>query len=190
MSVEALSFLCNHLTNKIKKLSLFRNAAFDLKDIILEEEHVIALANRCPQLEELDLGDHKNTISEAALSTIIKKSQNLVKLKLPEIGHLLWGNVLELESMPNLKYLHVPVDIDGNLIKGFLNYTEENINMLPKKIEEWEKETPLVKALMENLPNLKFSDGRFEIASPDPCFLSNEWLWEIECKSTNDFILS
>ena len=81
-------------------------------------------------------------------------------------------------------------DIDGNLIKDFLNYTEENIDMLPKKIEEWEKETPLVKALMEYLPNLKFSNGRFEIASPDPCFLSFEWLWEIKCKSTNDFIMS
>ena len=190
MSVEALSFLCNHLTNKIKKLSLFRISAFDSEDIILEEEHVIALANRCPQLEELDLGDHKNTISEAALSTIIKKFQNLVKLKLPEIGHILWGNVQKLGAMPNLKYLHVPVDIDyGNLIKDFLKNTEENINVLPKKIEEWEKETPLIKALEEYLPNLKFNDGRFEIAAPDPCFMSYEWLWEIKCKSTNDFIL-
>ena len=188
MSVESLSFLCNHLTNKIKKLSLFLISAFDSEDIILEEEHVIALANRCHQMEELDLGDHKNTISEAALSTIIKKFQNLVKLRLPEIGHILWGNVRKLGAMPNLKYLHVPVDIDyGNLIKDFLKSTEADINLLPKLIEEWEKETPLVKALMEHLPNIKFSDGRFEIAAPDPCFLSSKWLWEIEYKPTNDF---
>ena len=190
MSVEALSFLCNHLTNKIKKLSLFRISAFDSEDIILDEGHIIALANRCPQLEELDLGDHKNTISEAALSTIIKKFQNLVKLKLPEIGHILWGNVRKLGAMPNLKYLHVPVDIDyGNRIKDYLKNTEEDINLLPKKVQEWEKETPLIKAFEEYLPNLKFNDGRFEIASPDPCFMSYEWLWEIKCKSTNDFFI-
>ena len=90
---------------------------------------------------------------------------------MPEIGHILWGNVLELGSMPNLKYL----------IKDFLKHTEKNINLLAKKIGEWENKTPLIKTLMEYLPNSKCSDGRFEIAAPDPCFLSFEWLWEIEC---------
>jgi hypothetical protein len=64
MPVKALSFLCNNLTNKIKKLSLFRIREFDSEDCILGEEHVIALANRCPQLEELDLGGQENFISE------------------------------------------------------------------------------------------------------------------------------
>ena len=97
----------------------------------------------------------------------------------------------------------LPVDIDyGNLIKDYLENTEEN-NYCQKKIQEWEKETPLIKALEEYLPNLKFNDGRFEIAASDQCFMSKkiskrfeifffmsyECLWEIKCKSTNDFIL-
>ena len=39
MSVEALSFMCNNLTNKVKKLSLFRIRELESEDYILEEEH-------------------------------------------------------------------------------------------------------------------------------------------------------
>ena len=84
MSVEALSFLCNNLPCKIKKLSLSNIFAVNSKDYILEDEHVIAVTNRCPELEELDLGGRdENFISEVALAAIIEKLQNLVKLKLP-----------------------------------------------------------------------------------------------------------
>ena len=56
MSVEALSFFCNNLTNRIKKLSLCDISTFDSEDYILKDEHVIVITTRCPKLEELDLG--------------------------------------------------------------------------------------------------------------------------------------
>ena len=145
MSVEALSFLCNNLTNKIKKLSLYLIRAFDSEDdtCILEEEHVIALANRCPQLEELDLGGQCNNISEVALSTIIEKLQNLVKLRLPDTGQIPFPKLLELGSMPNLKHLHVS--------QCFIRRGEDH----------------LIRALVKNLPNLKINEGKFDIAHPD-----------------------
>ena len=138
MSVEALSFLCNHLTNKIKKLSLFRISAFDSEDIILEEGHVIALANRCPQLEELDLGG-RNCISEVALSTIIEKMPNLVKLRLPDIGQTPFPKLFQLGSMPNLKHLY---------IEYATHYGPEIL---------------MIEALVKNLPNLKINEGSFNI---------------------------
>ena len=130
MPVEALSFLCNNLTKKIKKLSLL--------DYILEEEHVIAVANRCPQLEELDLGFQNKRNFEVALSTIIEKLQNLVKLRLPDVGQIQFPKVLKLGSMPNLKHLYV------------------------------DSKSPVIKELLKNLPNLKINEGTFEIAHSDP----------------------
>ena len=70
--------------------------------------------------------------------------------------------LLELRKMPKLKYLH---------LKPYLK-----------------RETPLIKALVKNLPNLKINEGpKLEIAVPDPRFLSIDWLWEILCKPTGDF---
>ena len=192
MPVKALSFLCNNLTNKIKKLSLFRIREFDSEDYILEEEHVIALANRCPQLEELDLGGQENFISEDALTTIIEKLQNLVKLKLPDTSQIPFPKLLELGSIPNLKYLRVHVDYSKMGRKEYLR------KFLPKskselgydKYDKWEKKTPLIKALVKNLPNLKINEGEFEIANPDSRILSEETeesLWEIPCNPTRDF---
>ena len=158
MLVEALSFLCNNFKNKIKKLGLFDIRAFNTYRNILKEEHVIALANRCPQLEELDLGG-RNCISEVALSTIIEKMPNLVKLRLPD-GQILSPMLLKLGSMPKLKHLQV--------------YDKTN----PK--------SPLIKAIVKNLPNLKINEGTFDIAHPDPRHLGN--LWEMPCKPTQDFL--
>ena len=149
--------MCNNLTNKIKKLSLSGIHDWQSEDDILEEEHVIALANRCPQLEELGLGGQFNNISEVALSTIIEKLQNLVKLKLPDIGQIPFPKLLELGSMPNLKHLHV----HGHYVH--------------------------VKALVKNLPNLKINEGSFDIAYPDPLNPCQDYLWEMQCKPTHDF---
>ena len=155
MPVEALSFLCNNFTNKIKKLGLFDIRAFDSYKNILEEEHVIALANSCPQLEELDLGG-RNYISEVALSNIIEKMPNLVKLRLPDIGQTPFPKLFQLGSMPNLKHLYI----------------------------EYAK-SPLIEALVKNLPNLKINEGSFNIAHPDPRNL--DYLWEMQCKPSQDF---
>ena len=188
MPIEALSFLCNNLTSKIKKLSLFRIYAFDSEDQILEDEHVIVVTNRCPKLEELDLGGHENGISELALSAIIEKSQNLVKLKLSYTDQIPFEKLLNLGSMPHLKYLRVDVGVDRNPLQYFLDNPEEKIDTLPQKLDEWSRENPLIKALMKNLPNLKINEGpKLEIAVPDPRFLSIDWLWEILCKPTGDF---
>ena len=189
MPVKALSFLCSNLPNKIKKLSLFRIRAFDSEDYILEEEHVIALANRCPQLEELDLRGKENYISEVVLSTIIEKLQNLVKLKLPDTGQIPFPKLLELGSMPNLKYLRVHVIYSK---MGRKKYFSKFIDKSKSELgyDKWEKKTPLIKALVKNLPNLKINEGEFEIADPDSRILSEETeesLWEIPCNPTRDF---
>ena len=113
--------MCNNLTNKIKKLSLSGIHDWQSEDDILEEEHVIALANRCPQLEELDLGGDDNNISEVALSAIIEKLQNLVKLRLPDTGQIPFPKLLELGSMPNLKHLHVHGFLIKELVKNLPN---------------------------------------------------------------------
>ena len=164
MSVEAISFLCNNLTKKIKKLSLFGiRDCRDLRSYFLEEEHVIALANRCPQLEELDFGPWKgreNRNFEVALSTIIEKMPNLVKLSLPGVCQILSPMLLKLGSMPNLKHLHV--------------YDKTN------------SKSPLIKALVKNLQSLKINEGSFDIAHPDPRNLG--YLWEMQCEPTQDFI--
>ena len=169
ISVEALSFVCNNLTSKVKKLCLFREIR-DNRDSrrfdILEEKHVISITNRCPSLEELDLGGNKGTnFTELSLSAIIEKLQNLVKLRLPRPG----GNFSEkvllefLGSMPNLKYF---------------------------QINPWSRENPVVKVLVKKFPNLKINEGTFDIADPYPdSFVSsnNQRLWDIQCMPTNDF---
>ena len=188
MPVKALSFLCNNLTNKIKKLSLFRICEFDSEDYILEEKHVIALANRCPQLEELDLGGQENFISELALSTVIEKLQNLVKLKLPHTGQIRFPELLELGSMPNLKYLRIHVElVDFSPTDFFHNLRASGPESMPQQFDALTRETTLIKELVKNLPNLKINEGEFEIADPDLRFLCNERLWEIECKPSVEF---
>ena len=187
MSVEALTFLCNNLTDKIKKLSLFCIYAFDSEDYILEDEHVIAITNCCPQLEELDLGGQENFVSEIALSAIIEKLQNLVRLRLPNTNQIRFPKLLEVGAMPNLKYLRVHSFVDSRVF--FLQFmaSGSSLDSLQEKLDEFERETTFIKALVKHLPNLKINQGQFEIAHPDPRILSNEWLWDVKCKPTRDF---
>ena len=196
MPVEALSFLCNNLTNKIKKLSLFRIRAFDSEDYILEEEHVIAIANCCPQLEELDLGGQENFISEVALSTIIEKLPNLIKLKLPDTGQIPFPKLLQLGSLPNLKDLRVHVDYSNmsrkEVLRNFVPKSNSEVGSVSDKYDKWDRKTPLIRELVKNLPNLKINKGSFDIADPDSRFLCRKsakvlGLWEIPCKPTRDF---
>ena len=196
MPVEALSFLCSNLTNKIKKLSLFCIRAFDSEDYILEEEHVIAIANRCPQLEELDLGGQENFISEVALSTIIEKLPNLIKLKLPDTGQIPFPKLLQLGSLPNLKHLRVHVDYSNmsrkEVLRNFVPKSNSEVGSVSDKYDKWDRKTPLIKELVKNLPNLKINKGSFDIADPDSRFLCRKsaevlGLWEIPCKPTRDF---
>ena len=185
MSVEALTFFCNNLTSKIKKLSLCDISTFDSGDYILKDEHVIALINHCPKLEELDLGG--SNISEVALTVIIEKLQNLVKLKLPDTSQIRFPKLLELGSMPNLKYLRVYVDVQHGDVDLFDFLFDYPLILFPEKKDELDREQPFIKALLKNLPHLKINQGRFEIAAPDPRFLFYEMLWEIQCKPTDDF---
>ena len=187
MPVKALSFLCNNLTNKIKKLCLFRIREFDSEDYILQEKHVIALANRCPQLEELDLGGQENFISELALSTIIEKLPNLIKLKLPDTGQIPFPKLLKLGSLPNLKHLRVHVDVKVSRKKLIRNSSK-----IDEAYDRWDSRTPLIKELVKNLPNLIINKGSFDVADPDTRFLDRKsakvlGLWEIPCKPTRDF---
>ena len=196
MSVEALSFMCNNLTNKVKKLSLFRIRELESEDYILEEEHVISLANRCPQLEELNLGGQENFISEVALSTIIEKLPNLIKLKLPDTGQIPFPKLLQLGSLPNLKHLRVHVDYSNmsrkEVLRNFVPKSNSEVGSVSDKYDKWDRKTPLIKELVKNLPNLKINKGSFDIADPDSRFLCRKsaevlGLWEIPCKPTRDF---
>ena len=57
-----------------------------------------------------------------------------------------------------------------------------------EKLYELRRESPFMKALVKNLPNLKINEGGFpEIASPNPTYPSKDSLWEIQCKPTGDF---
>ena len=184
MSVEALSFFCNNLTDKIKKLSLCDISGFDSGDYILKDEHVIVITNRCPKLEEFDLGGDGNNISEVALTVIIEKLHNLVKLMLPDTGQIQFSQLLKLGSMPNLKYLRVYVALDVDSFDVLWNYPPKS---WPEKRDELDREKPFIRALMKNLPHLKINQGRLNIAAPDPRFFFYERLWEIQCKPTDDF---
>jgi hypothetical protein len=149
------------------------------------DEHVIALINHCPGLEELDLGG--SNISEVALTVIIEKLQNLVKLKLPDTSQIRFSKLLELGSMPNLNYLRVYVGVQHADVDLFDFLFDYPLNLFPEKKDELDREQPFIKALLKDLPHLKINQGRFEIAAPDPRFLFDEMLWEIQCKPTDDF---
>jgi hypothetical protein len=144
------------------------------------DEHVIALINHCPGLEELDLGG--SNISEVALTVIIEKLQNLVKLKLPDTSQIRFSKLLELGSMPNLNYLRVYVGVQHADVDLFDFLFDYPLNLFPEKKDELDREQPFIKALLKDLPHLKINQGRFEIAAPDPRFLFDEMLWEIQCK--------
>ena len=135
------------------------------------------------------MGGQENVISEVSLSAIIEKLQNLVKLKLPNTGQIGFPKLLELRSMPNLKYLWVHVDLDVDPIDSIIEeYSDSNVGFWYEKLDALRRETPFMKALVKNLPNLKINEGRFEIATPNPTFLSKDSLWEIQCKPTDDFV--
>ena len=72
-------------------------------------------------------------------------------------GQIPFPKLLELGSMPNLKHLYI----------GYAK-------------------SPLIEALVKNLPNLKINEGSFNIAHPDPRNL--DYLWEMQCKPTQDFL--
>ena len=89
--------------------------------------------------------------------------------------------------MPNLKYFWVHVDLDVEPIDFVIEQPEEPGSWY-EKLDELRRETPFQKALVKNLPNLKINEGRFEIATPNPSFLSEKSLWEIQCGPTGDFV--
>ena len=123
------------------------------------------------------------------MTVIIDKLQNLVKLKLPDTDQIQFVKLLELRSMPNLKYLYVHVEMDlADLFEHFPLDESLPLNV-DEQIEELKMETPLIKALIKNLPNLKINEGRLEIATPNSTFPSrDDSLWEIQCKPTGDFL--
>ena len=93
--------------------------------------------------------------------------------------------------MPNLKYLYVHVEMDlADLFEHFPLDESLPLNV-DEQIEELKMETPLIKALIKNLPNLKINEGRFQIATHDPHYIKFEnsvWLWELQFKPTDDFL--
>ena len=161
---DAITFLCQNLTSKIKKLFMFLNrSATDPQPTIVTPDQITALGQKCPNLEDFFLGGEKYTLSESTLDAIIDNLKSLFKLRLPEyLGE--YSKLLRVSKMPNLKNLNV-CTTSGNII---------NI--------AWEKSidtdhSPLIRSLRKDLPQLGINTTRLDTAFPFTTF--REGLWEI-----------
>jgi hypothetical protein len=102
LSAQNISFLCNHLTIKIEKLSL-GNLNLDITD-----DNIKSLVSRCKKIKELDL--HRTIISCHGIQSIIENLSNtLTKLTLAGFDQDWWGSIFRhckgLQSMPKLSHL-------------------------------------------------------------------------------------
>lgn len=105
---EAISFICNHLTPNILKLSLV--------NLKVTSENIQNLVKRCNKLVELDLR-FTDVGNEGVTAIIENLSQHLVKVVLPASVEI--GKVFELgRSTPKLKYLSYVDEMDEEDIFG------------------------------------------------------------------------
>ena len=175
---DIITFLCQNLTSKIKKLFMFLNRReTDAQPAIVTPDQIIALGQKCPNLEDFFLGGEDYTLAESTLDAIIDNLKSLFKLRLPEyLGQ--YSKLLRVSTMPNLKNLNVCTS--GNII---------NI--------EWEKHldsdySPLIRSLKKDLPQLGINTSRLDTAFPFATFNNMDGLWEIRCDEylAEDYILS
>ena len=160
---DAITFLCQNLTSKIKKLFMFLNrSATDPQPTIVTPDQITALGQKCPNLEDFFLGGEKYTLTESTLDAIIDNLKSLFKLRLPEyLGE--YSKLLRVSKMPNLKNLNV-CTTSGNILATW----EKNIDT---------DHSPLIRSLRKDLPQLGINTTRLDTAFPFTTF--REGLWEI-----------
>ena len=180
---ETITFLCQNLTCKIKKLSMILNREIDptgmspfwrknqATSVTLDQ--ITALGQKCPNLEEFFLGGEEYTLSESTLDAVIDNLKSLFKLQLPEfLGE--YSKLLRVSTMPNLKNLNVCS------LKGCFHIYED--------IEGFKREQALIKSLRKDLPLLGINEGKLRTASPFTLFETISGLWEISCENLDHFI--
>ena len=110
----SVDILVSNLTSKIEKLNLFDMSC-------LGDKHIKKLLSRCNKITELNLGG-STLITKQSLDFIIEYLQlTLVKLdfEYTDVTFQI-SDLFKLRSMEKLKflcYMHVHVDVDGNLLK-------------------------------------------------------------------------
>ena len=94
LSMQSCSFICNNLTCKIEKLSLY-----DQENI--HDFHVEALVTRCSHITELNISSENTT--NKAISHIVKNlSESLVKLGIYKLNKEMFEEIKLLKKLKNL----------------------------------------------------------------------------------------
>jgi len=100
LSSESLSFLCQNITTKIRKLSLWRQP-------FVNDQHIKNLLTRCRSITELNICS-KN-VSDSVVPYLSENlSDSLVKLGLRRVSN---EKLNDLRSMSKLKYLYLPLPL-------------------------------------------------------------------------------
>ena len=182
---ETITFLCQNLTVKIKNLSINLNKEIDPTGISkfwrknqatsVTPDHITALGQRCPNLEEFFLGGEEYTLSESTLDAIIDNLKYLFKLRLPEyLGE--YSKLVRLSTMLNLKNLYI-----STVKAGFYSHHDMRRFML--------RDNALIRSLIKDLPKqVVINNGRFGTASPFTSISSSCGLWEIVCEKLDHFM--
>ena len=156
---ESITFLCQNVTSKIKKLSISLNKEDkrrknQAKDVTSDQ--ITALGQKCPNLELFFLGGEEYTLSESTLDSIIDNLKYLVCLRLPKyLGE--YSKLLRLGEISNLKNLNVS-HITGKLLK----------------------------TAKKDLPKLVIKKCWWGVASSTHTWVkSSSALWEIDCDTVD-----
>ena len=101
---DALDYLANNLTPKIKKLNLFYQKE-------LTDEHGKALVSRCNKIPELNI--NATSISKLTLMSIIENLKlTLEKLELPGWQGIHYATLIQLKSFSRLRILDCALTCD------------------------------------------------------------------------------
>ena len=159
---ETITFLCQNLTSKIKKLSIAlnkkdkrrKNQATDVTS-----DQIAALGQKCPNLEHFFLGGEKFNVSKTTLDSIIDNLKSLVSLRLPKyLGE--YSELLRVGEMSNLKNLNV-CHIQAS------------------------RNEALLKTLKKDLPKLVIKKCWWGVPSEYTSVKSSSALWEIDCDTVD-----
>ena len=178
---ETITFLCQNLTGKIKKLSINLNRELDPSGMSqywredqatsVTPDQITALGQTCPNLKNFYLGGEEYTLSESTLDAIIDNLRSLFNLRLPEYRGE-YSKLVRVSTMPNLKNLNIFTMTAAYYLDKFR-----------------ERDEHLLRSLRKDMPQLDINTGRFDTASPFNSSNSNSGLWEISCKELAHFIL-
>ena len=156
LSLQSCSYICNNLTCKIEKLSLY-----DQENI--HDFHVEALVTRCSQITELNISSASTT--NEAVSLVVKNlSKSLAKLGIYHLNKEIFEEIKLLKKLKNLSIQPLSENEKEELIDwwGDLNLKNSGISISQKP----------------------FHSAAFDIASPydRDNFRPDEYFWNLSCK--------